>query len=98
MTVNLMGQIKRVSKEGTEAAPRRSRLCPPGGEAAAAASGGSAAVCEESVTSAVLKVALIRPGISTPELHCATTLRPREVDHAGRAPQQDGQVQRDEES
>lgn len=97
MTVNLMGQIKRVSKEGTEA-PRRSRLCPPGGEAAAAASGGSAAVCEESVTSAVLKVALIRPGISTPELHCAATLRPREVDHTGRAPQQDGRVQRDEES
>lgn len=37
----------------------------------------------ESVVSAVLKVTLIRPRISTSELHCALTLRPPEVDQTG---------------
>lgn len=53
----------------------------------------------ESVVSAVLKVMLIRPRISTSELHCALTLRPPEVDQTTTtaAPPQDSQVQRDVE-
>lgn len=52
-----------------------------------------------SVVSAVLKVMLIRPRISTSELHCAPTLRPPEVDQTGitAAAPQDSQVQRDVE-
>lgn len=42
---------------------------------------------------------LIRPRISTSELHCAPTLRPPEVDQTGitAAAPQDSQVQRDVE-
>lgn len=52
-----------------------------------------------SVVSAVLKVMLIRPRISTSELHCAPTLRPPEVDQTSitAAAPQDSQVQRDVE-
>lgn len=50
----------------------------------------------ESVVSAVQKVTLIRPRISTTELHCVPTLRPPEVDQTGitAAPPQDSQVHR----
>lgn len=53
----------------------------------------------KSVVVAVLKVTLIRPKISTPELHCVSTLRPPEVDQTciAAAPPQDSQVQRDVE-